>query len=118
LEGKLDRPYTESEGQVTYREGFSQPSGREPEVPREGEASKLGLQASPSCPGISACSSMVIVMVLLPHRGVVWHDATVPVVAAVLARWWFTNCPVRCGLAVAFVIFSCPPGGIVAIVRE
>jgi hypothetical protein len=93
LEGRPDRPYTESGGQVTYREGFSQPSGRKPEAPREGEASKLGLRASPSCPGVSARSGMVIVMVLLPCHGMVWNDATVPVVAARLARWWFTNCP-------------------------
>jgi hypothetical protein len=85
---------------------------------REGEASNLGLQASPSCPGVSTRSSMVIAMVLLQCRGVAWHDATVPVVMALLVRWWFTNYPARRGLIVAFVIISCSPGGIVATVWE
>jgi hypothetical protein len=34
-----------------------------------------------------------------------------PIVMA-LARWWLTNRPARCGLAVAFVITSCSPGGV------
>jgi len=44
--------------------------------------------------------------------------ATVPVVSALLAWWWFTNCPVWCHLAVSFVIVSCSPGGVMATVRE
>jgi hypothetical protein len=110
LEGRPDHPYTESGGQVTYREGFSQPSGREPEAPWEEEAIKLGLQASPSCPDVSARSGMVIVMVLLPHHGMCgmmlqcrswrhcWHGGGSPVVlrdvvspwpsSSSLSSWW------------------------------
>ena len=53
--------------------------------PREGEASKLGLQASTSCPSVSACFGMVIVVVLLPRRGVAWRDTIVPIMTALLA---------------------------------
>jgi hypothetical protein len=60
---------------------------------REEEASKLGLQVSPSCPSVSACSGMVVVVVFIPHHGKAWHDATVSVVMTMLARWWFTDCP-------------------------
>ena len=48
----------------------------------------------------------------------VWRDATIPVMAALLARWWFTNCPVWYGHAVASIIVLCSPGGIVATVRK
>jgi hypothetical protein len=48
---------------------------------------------------------------------VAWCDATVPVMTALLAQWWFTNCLARRDLVVAFVIVSCSPGGIVATVR-
>ena len=61
---------------------------------------------------------MVIVVVLLPCHGVAWHDATVLVVMALLAWWWLTNYPAQHGLAVAFVIASCSPGGIVMTLRE
>jgi hypothetical protein len=83
-----------------------------------GEVSILGLQASPSCPGVITRSSIGHHRGLAPtsRRGVA--DAIVPVVTTLLAWWWFTNCPARCGLAVAFVIVSCSPGGVVAIVRE
>jgi len=35
-----------------------------------------------------------------------WRDATVPVVMALLAQWWFASCPTRRELVVAFVIVS------------
>jgi hypothetical protein len=60
---------------------------------REEEASKLGLQASPSCLSVSACSGMVVIVVFIPHRGKASHDATVSVVMTLLARWRFTDCP-------------------------
>ena len=55
---------------------------------------------------------MVVVMVLCPCHSIVLHDATVPVVMALLAWWWFASCPVRHELAVAFVIIFRPSGGI------
>jgi hypothetical protein len=61
---------------------------------------------------------MVIIVVSLPCHGVAWHDAIVPVVTTLLAWWWFTNCPVQCGLAVAFVIVSYSPRGVVATIQE
>jgi hypothetical protein len=82
------------------------------------EASKLSLQASLSCLGVSACSSVVGVMVLLPHRDMSWRDAIVLAMMALLAWWWFANYPVRRDLVVAFVIVSCSPGGIVVTVWE
>ena len=85
--------------------------------PREGE-NKLGLQASLSCPGVVALSGTVVVVVLFPHHGVAGRDVTVPIMSALLARRWFTNCPARRGLVVAFIIASCSPGGVVATVRE
>ena len=91
--------------------GFSRP---------EGEVSKLGRQSILSCLGVIVRSSMVIlvvVMILLPRCDVSWRSATVPAVTALLARWWFTNCPARCGLAVAFIIVFCSPG-VVVTVRE
>jgi hypothetical protein len=60
---------------------------------REVEASKHGLQGSLSCPGISARSDVVVVMVFLLGRGIACHNATVLVMTALLARWRFTNCP-------------------------
>ena len=42
----------------------------------------------------------------------VWCDATVAVVTALLARCWFTGCLVRCELIVAFVISFRPSGGV------
>jgi hypothetical protein len=54
-----------------------------------------------------------VVMVLCPHHGMGWRSALEPVVMALLARWWFTDRPVRCGLAMVFIIISCSPGGIV-----
>ena len=71
-----------------------------------------------SCPSIIARSGMAVVVVLLPRRDVAWRDDTVSVVTALLTRWWFTNCPARRGLVVAFIIASCSPGGVVATVRE
>jgi hypothetical protein len=59
--------------------------------PREGEACKLGSQASLSYLGVSACLGMVFIGVSLPHRGMACHDATVPTMTTLLARWWFTN---------------------------
>jgi hypothetical protein len=61
---------------------------------------------------------MVIVVVLLPRHAMVWRDATVPVVMTLLVWWWFTNCPARRGLAVAFIIITCSPSGVVATVWE
>ena len=52
---------------------------------REGETSKLGLQGRLSCPGVSARPGMVVVVVLLPRHDMVWRDATVLVVTAMLA---------------------------------
>jgi hypothetical protein len=66
-----------------WREGFSRPSGHEPE--REGEISELGLQASLSYPGIMARSGLVIIVILFAHRGLAWRDATVPAAVALLA---------------------------------
>jgi hypothetical protein len=63
--------------------------------PKEGKTSKLGLQACLSCPGVSAHSGMVFIVVLLPCRGMAWHDATVPVMTVLLAWWWFTNYVLR-----------------------
>ena len=42
----------------------------------------------------------------------VWCDATVPVVTALLARCWFASCLVRCELIVAFIIAFRPSGGV------
>ena len=86
--------------------------------PREGEIRKLYLQASLSCLGIVACSGTVVVVVLFPCCDVARCDTTVSVVEALLARRWFTNYPAQCGLVVVFVIVSCSPGGIMAIVLE
>jgi ACR3 family arsenite efflux pump ArsB len=47
-----------------------------------------------------------------------WHDATVPVITALLAWWWFTNCVAQCDLVMAFIIISCSPSGVMAIVWE
>ena len=115
LDGRPGRPYIESGGQVTDRVGFSRPSGREPEG---GETSKLGLQGRSSFPSISTCSGVVVVIVLFPRCGMALRDATVPVVTALLSRRGFDGYLVRRELAVAFVIVSWSPGGIVAIVRE
>ena len=76
------------------------------------------LQGMPSCLGISAHLDVVVVMVLFPRRTMVWHDATVSVVMALLAQWWFTNYPARRSLAVAFIIITCSPSGVVATVWE
>jgi hypothetical protein len=86
--------------------------------PTEGEISKLGLQASLSCLDVTTCSGMVVVMILFTRCDMAWHDATAPVIAALSAWRWFTNCPARRGLAAVFVIVFCSPVGIVAIVRE
>jgi hypothetical protein len=59
-------PYIEFGGQVIYRERGS--PDRVVMSLREGEASKLGLQASLSCPGISTGPGMVVVVVLPPRR--------------------------------------------------
>jgi hypothetical protein len=40
-----------------------------------------------SYPSVSAHPGVVDVMVLCPRHGVVWCDATVLVVTALLARW-------------------------------
>jgi len=85
---------------------------------REGEASKFGLQASLSFPSVSAHPGMVVLVVLPPCHSLAWHDPTVSVVMALLARWWFTNYPAGRGLVVVFVIVSCSPDGVVATVRE
>jgi hypothetical protein len=53
---------------------------------REGEASILGLQASPSGLGVFARSSVVIAVVLLPCHDMAWRDAIVLVVMALLTR--------------------------------
>ena len=79
LNGSPGRPYIESEGQVTDRDGFSQLSGREP---KGGETSKLVLQGRPSCPGVSARPVVVVIIVLCPYHGMGWRGTTVPVVAA------------------------------------
>jgi hypothetical protein len=59
----------------------------------------------------------MVVMALCPRHNMVWCDATVPVVMALLAQWWFTNRPVRRGLTVAFVVISYFSRGIVVTVR-
>jgi len=41
-----------------------------------------------------------------------WRDALVLVMMALLARWWFANCPVQQELAMAFIIISCSPHGV------
>jgi hypothetical protein len=56
---------------------------------------------------------LVVVMVLCPHRGMGWYGAIVPVLVALLTRWWFASHPVRRGLAVASVIVSWSPGGVI-----
>ena len=114
LDGRPGRPCIESGGQVIDRVGFSRPSGHEP---KGGETSKLGLQGRSSFPSISACSGVVVVIVLFPRRGMALRDSIVPVVTSLLARWWFAICPVRYELAVAFII-SRSPGGVMASVRE
>jgi hypothetical protein len=85
---------------------------------REGETSKLGLQERPSCLGVSARLGVVVFMVLFPRCSIAWHDATLPVVTALLAWWWFANCLARQELVVASIIISCSPDGVVAIVRK
>jgi hypothetical protein len=47
--------------------------------------------------------TVMVIVVSFPHHGVAWHDATVLVVTALLARWWFANCPTRRGLAMDFI---------------
>jgi hypothetical protein len=47
------------------RDRFFRPSGRESEG---GKTTKLGLQGRPSCPGITAHSGVVVVMVSFPRR--------------------------------------------------
>ena len=42
----------------------------------------------------------------------VWCDATVAIVTALLARCWFASCLVRCELIVAFIIAFRPSGGV------
>jgi hypothetical protein len=116
LDGRLGRPFIESGGHVTYGERGS--SNRVVVSPRKGQASKLSLQASPSCPDVIAHPGMVFVVVLIQCRGVACHDATMPVMTALLAQWWLINCPARRDLAVAFVIISCSLSGVVASARE
>ena len=115
LDGSPSHTYIESGGQVTNGDGFSRPSGREPEG---GETSKLGLQRRQSCLGVSVHLGVLVIMVLCPRHSMVWRDATVPVVTALLAWRWFASCTMCRGLAVAFAIVSCPPRGVVATVRE
>jgi hypothetical protein len=70
-EGRLDRPYIESVGQVTV-ERWVLPT-RVVESPREREASKLDRQSILSCLGVIVRSSMVVFVVdviLLPTS---WH---------------------------------------------
>ena len=57
LEGRPGHPYIESGGQVTYRERGSL------------DRVVVSLQGRSSCPGVSARSGTVVVMVLLPCRG-------------------------------------------------
>jgi hypothetical protein len=72
----------------------------------------LACKDRPSCPGVSARLGIVVVMVLCPHCNMVCHNATVPVMVALLALYWFASCPVQCELTLPFVIVSCPSGGI------
>jgi hypothetical protein len=88
LERSPGHPYIEFGGQVTYKD--------------RARGSKLGRQVCLSCPSINACPDMVIIVVLPPRHSVAWCDAIVPVMMALLARWWFVNCPARRGLTVAF----------------
>jgi hypothetical protein len=60
----------------------------------------------------------VVVVILFPHRGMTWRDAIVPIVAVVLARWWFDNYPTQRDLVVAFIIVSCSPEDIMATITE
>jgi hypothetical protein len=80
--------------------------------------SYLGLQGRPSCLGISVRPGVVVVMVLCPRHNMVWRDATVSVMSALLAQWWFASCPMRRGLIVAFIIVFYSPRSIMATVRE
>jgi hypothetical protein len=41
----------------------------------------------------------------------VWHNATMPVVATLLAWWWFTSYPMQLDLTMAFVIVPHPSSG-------
>ena len=59
--------YIECGGQVTCGERGS--PDRVVVNLREGEISKLGLQATLSCPGIMARSGMVVVLILFTRRG-------------------------------------------------
>ena len=68
--------YIECGGQVTCGERGS--PDRVVVNLREGEISKLGLQATLSCPGIMARSGMVVVVILFARHGVAWHVAIVP----------------------------------------
>jgi hypothetical protein len=62
--------------------------------PREGEISKLGLQASLSCLDVTTRSGTVVVVVILfTRRGMAWCDATASTIAALSAWRWFTNYP-------------------------
>jgi hypothetical protein len=102
-----------------WRDGFSRP-----EWPRaRGKEKQVNLASKPSC--LVLASSHVQVWPsswsswsCSPCRGMAWRSAIVPVVSALLAWRWFTNCPVWCGLAASFIIVSCSPGGVVATVRE
>jgi hypothetical protein len=84
LEGRLGHPYYSPRARLHTEKGSPD---RVVMSPREREASKLGLQASMSGPVISACSGVVVIMVLLPHHGMAWRDATVPTMTVLLA-WW------------------------------
>jgi hypothetical protein len=71
-----------------YKEGGSPDRGAVSQ--REGPI-QLGLQATQSC---GTRLGVVVVMVLHPHHGKLWHGATVLAVATLLAWLWFASHPV------------------------
>jgi hypothetical protein len=95
LEGCPSYPYMEFGARPCTKSYVLPTSGREP---KGGETSYLGLQGSPSCLDVSVRPSVAVIIVLCPHCGMGWRGAIVPVVAALLARWWFASHPMRCGL--------------------
>jgi hypothetical protein len=115
LDGRLGHPYIEFGGQVSYKErGFPD---RVVVSLREGELVSLACKEG----RLVLVSTHVLVWLLSRSWSHItaWHGVMpVSVVMALLAWWWFANCPVRCELAVAFVIVSCSFGGVVVSVRE
>jgi hypothetical protein len=78
------------------------------------EGNKLScLQGRSSCLYVNTRQNMVVIMVFCAHHSMGRRGVTVPAVSALLARWWFVSRPMRRDLAMAFVIISWSPEGIV-----